>query len=174
MGDITQVKDSEASLGSGAFHPISTGGSNLFDHAMRKESLVSNAVMWAVPLLAAGLSMGAAAAPDPLGGLLWKARPLVVVADQTADPRFQQQIAALEARGRALAAYDIKLLPVAGDSAVLRQRLRLPAKGFAVALVGKDGGVKKTWRDPVDPDRILALIDTMPMRQDEVRRRKPN
>jgi hypothetical protein len=27
---------------------------------------------------------------------------------------------------------------------------------------------------PVDPDRIFALIDTMPMRRDEVRRRKPD
>ncbi len=133
------------------------------------------AVMWAVPLLAAGLlpagSIASEAAPDPLAGLLGKARPLVVVADQIADPRFQRQIVTLEARGPALAAYDIKLLSVIGDSTVLRRKLGLPATGFAVALVGKDGGVKEIWRDPVNPDRIFALIDTMPMRRDEVRRK---
>jgi hypothetical protein len=102
---------------------------------------------------------------------LWKARPLVVVADQPTDPRFQKQIAGLEGRGRALEDYDIKLIAVTGESAALRRKLRLPAAGFAVALVGKDGGVKEAWRNPVDPDRIFALIDTMPMRRDEVRRR---
>ncbi len=139
------------------------------------------AVKWSIPLLAAGLgvarfswsgSIAEAAALDPLAGLLWKERPLVVVADQSDDPRFQKQVAALEARKRALADYDIKLVAITGDSSVLRHKLRLPATGYAVALVGKDGGVKETWRNPVDPDRIFALIDTMPMRRDEVRRRK--
>jgi hypothetical protein len=139
---------------------------------------MSKAVMWSISLLAAGLasagSISCAAPLDPLAGLLWKERPLVVVADQKADPRFQKQIASLEARGRALADYDIKLVAITGDSADLRHKLRLPATGFAVALVGKDGGVKETWRDPVDPDRIFALIDRMPMRRDEIRRRKPD
>jgi hypothetical protein len=137
------------------------------------------ALILVVPLLAAGLDMVgfssvgslAAAGPDALAGLLWKARPLVVVADQPTDPRFQKQIAGLEGRGRALEDYDIKLIAVTGESAALRRKLRLPAAGFAVALVGKDGGVKEAWRNPVDPDRIFALIDTMPMRRDEVRRR---
>jgi len=142
---------------------------------------MSKASIFSIPLLAASLasvglpssgSVADAAALDPLAGLLWKERPLVVVADQLADERFQKQIAALEARGRALADYDIKLVALTGDSAALRHKLRLPATGFAVALVGKDGGVKETWRDPVDPDRIFALIDKMPMRRDEVRRRK--
>jgi hypothetical protein len=142
---------------------------------------MSKAVMWSIPLLAAGLasagfpssgSFAEAAALDPLSGLLWKERPLVVVADTSADPRFQKQITALEVRKHALLDYDIKLVALTGDSSVLRHKLRLPATGFAVALVGKDGGVKETWRDPVDPDRIFALIDRMPMRRDEVRRRK--
>jgi len=139
------------------------------------------AVMWSLPLLAAGLasvgiassgSIAFAGAVDPLSGALWKARPLVVVADQPADPLFQKQIIALEARRRALADYDIKLVAVTGESAALRHKLGLSATGFAVALVGKDGGVKETWRGTVDPDRIFTLIDRMPMRRDEVRRRK--
>jgi hypothetical protein len=102
---------------------------------------------------------------------LGKARPLVVVADQIFDPRFQRQIVTLKARESALADYDVKLVSVIGAGAILRRKLGLPATGFAVALVGKDGGVKEIWRDPVSPDRIFALIDTMPMRQEEVRRK---
>ena len=39
--------------------------------------------------------------------------------------------------------------------------------GFAVVLIGKDGGIKQVWRDPVAPDDIFAVIDAMPMRQRE-------
>jgi hypothetical protein len=142
-----------------------------------------SAVIRSLALLTAGvamidvsssLSLAQAGALDQLNGLAWKTRPLVVVADQADDSRFQRQIALLEPRKRALDDYDVKLVTATEDSAALRHRLRLPAVGFVVALVGKDGGVKQTWRAPVDPDRIFALIDTMPMRRDEVRRRKPD
>ena len=35
-------------------------------------------------------------------------------------------------------------------------------------LVGKDGSVKKVWKDPVDPKQIFTVIDAMPMRRDEM------
>ena len=38
------------------------------------------------------------------------------------------------------------------------------------ALIGKDGRVKDRWTQPFDPGEMTALIDTMPMRQDEMRR----
>lgn len=39
---------------------------------------------------------------------------------------------------------------------------------FAVVLVGKDGGAKDRFTQPVAPDEIYALIDAMPMRQREM------
>ena len=42
---------------------------------------------------------------------------------------------------------------------------------FEVLLIGKDGGVKLRRDKPVAAFEITALIDTMPMRQDEMRRR---
>jgi hypothetical protein len=41
---------------------------------------------------------------------------------------------------------------------------------FALILIGKDGGEKARWLTPVDPQTIANLIDTMPMRQSEMRR----
>ena len=42
---------------------------------------------------------------------------------------------------------------------------------FAVRLVGKDGGVKRSSDAIVDPAALYALIDSMPMRQREMRAR---
>ncbi|MEM1164222.1 MAG: DUF4174 domain-containing protein, partial [Pseudomonadota bacterium] len=50
----------------------------------------------------------------------------------------------------------------------LRERFR-PAD-FTVILVGKDGGEKFRRNGLVDPDELNALIDTMPMRLQEMSR----
>jgi hypothetical protein len=124
--------------------------------------------------LAAGVVSGLGGSPaeaDVLATLLWKARPVVVVADAPDDPRFRRQMATLDAKPAVLADYDIKVVALTGPTAALRKKLGLPPSGFAVALVGKDGGVKGSWREPVDTARVLGLIDTMPMRRDEVRER---
>jgi hypothetical protein len=125
--------------------------------------------------LAAGVALSAGGSPaeaDVLAPLLWKARPVVVVADAPDDPRFRRQVAALNAKPAVLVDYDIKVVALTGPTASLREKLGLPPSGFAIALVGKDGGVKESWREPIDPARILGLIDTMPMRRDEVRRKR--
>jgi hypothetical protein len=41
---------------------------------------------------------------------------------------------------------------------------------FAVLLVGKDGGVKFRSERPVRAEELFALIDTMPMRREEMKR----
>ena len=38
---------------------------------------------------------------------------------------------------------------------------------FGVYLIGKDGGLKKTWKNPVLFDDIAIIIDQMPMRKNE-------
>ncbi|MEM7519319.1 MAG: DUF4174 domain-containing protein [Planctomycetota bacterium] len=38
-------------------------------------------------------------------------------------------------------------------------------------LVGKDGGIKRRWSEPLEPQEVFELIDVMPMRRSEVRRR---
>ena len=61
------------------------------------------------------------------------------------------------------------MLTEAEPGSRLRKSLGVAERGFAVVLVGKDGGVKKVWRDPVDPKGIFTIIDAMPMRQQEMR-----
>lgn len=99
--------------------------------------------------------------PETLEALRWKARPVVVLGMGT--PR-QAQLDALTAVPEALAERDIVLLVDGPGAAPLHART---GAGFAVILIGKDGGIKQVWRDPVAPDDIFAVIDAMPMRQRE-------
>jgi len=53
----------------------------------------------------------------------------------------------------------------------LRKKFNAPAGRFTVILVGKDGGVKFKRHTRVKLSDIFALIDAMPMRQEEMRQK---
>jgi hypothetical protein len=54
----------------------------------------------------------------------------------------------------------------------IRRRLGVQAGPFQVLLIGKDGGVKLRSSEPVSVKDIFGLIDSMPMRQQEMESRK--
>ena len=54
-------------------------------------------------------------------------------------------------------------------AASLREQFGVSPNAFSLTLVGKDGGVKLRTNDPVNLEEIFRLIDSMPMRQDEMR-----
>ena len=51
----------------------------------------------------------------------------------------------------------------------LRRNFSISPGAFTVLLIGKDGGVKLRRESGVELDEIFSLIDTMPMRQREIR-----
>ena len=51
----------------------------------------------------------------------------------------------------------------------LRRAVDTSTAAFSVLLIGKDGGVKLRSAEPVGAERLFALIDTMPMRRQEMR-----
>ena len=106
---------------------------------------------------------------DQLKALHGTSRPVIVLSDSRDDPRVAKQISALDHTRPDLDNRNIKVLTEAQPGSKLRKTLGVEEKGFAVVLVGKDGGVKKVWRDPVDPKAIFTVIDSMPMRQKEMR-----
>lgn len=50
------------------------------------------------------------------------------------------------------------------------QKLRRET-GFEVILIGKDGGVKKRKTELMTTEELFGIIDSMPMRQSEMRRK---
>jgi hypothetical protein len=122
-----------------------------------------------VGLLAVAPLAHAQGVTDQLKSLQGKSRPVVVLSDSRDDPRVARQISALDHTRPDLDQRNIEVLTEAHPGSKLRKSLGVAEHGFAVVLVGKDGSVKKVWRDPVDPHQIFTIIDSMPMRQQEMR-----
>ena len=53
----------------------------------------------------------------------------------------------------------------------LRKRLSVPPGRFTIVLIGKDGGKKIRQESSVDLKEIFAIIDAMPMRQQEMKKK---
>ena len=124
----------------------------------------------ALSIALAGAGAAHAQSPlDRLDALKGSSRPVVVLSDSRDDPRVARQISALDQTRPELDNRNIQVLTEARPGSRLRRTLGVSRRGFAVVLVGKDGGVKKVWRDPVDPKSIFTIIDAMPMRRQEMR-----
>ena len=72
---------------------------------------------------------------------------------------YLQQISAFDAAAAGLKERDLQVMT------------QTSAPAFRVRLVGKDGGVKLDVGTPMTTDALFALIDAMPMRQDELSNR---
>jgi hypothetical protein len=131
--------------------------------------MLKTSAVLSLVLATAGLTAAHAAPLDKLKALRGSSRPVVVLSDSRDDPQVAKQIAALDRTRPALTDRNIEVLTEAAPGSKLRKSLGVAERGFAVVLVGKDGGVKKIWRDPVDPKSIFTVIDAMPMRQREMR-----
>lgn len=109
----------------------------------------------------------------------WRQRVLLVAAPTAADPDFRAQTALLATDAAALPARDVRVINLladelpAADQQLLARQFRLSPGQFAVLLLGKDGGVKLRRARPVAGAELAALIDQMPMRQQEMRRAGP-
>ncbi len=92
-----------------------------------------------------------------LSSYRWKNRVLVVETPSETDDAFAEQLARFEATAADLSERDLVVKTQTG------------AENFQVSLYGKDGGRKWRQSEPLDMDTLFALIDSMPMRQAEMR-----
>ena len=103
-------------------------------------------------------------------------RTLLIFGPSAQDPRVKQQRAWTDGAAAALGDRDLDVVwvPAQTDSPAeknWRRKLKVGAAEFRAVLVGKDGSVKLSRAEPVPPEEICALVDTMPMRQRELRQR---
>ena len=106
-----------------------------------------------------------------LSEFLWKNRPIVVFADNPADPRFQDQLDFLAQDLPALETRDVVILTDADPAAKSALRQKLRPRGFALVVLAKDGSVILRKPLPWHVREITRTIDKQPLRQQEIRDR---
>lgn len=122
--------------------------------------------------------------PDvDLSQLRWKHRIVVAVSDTDTNPSLvhlkdeisnQQEafldrdMVLIELVGEKTGTIDGRMLN-AGTIQQLRDRFRVENEAFCVYLIGKDGGIKVQGDTDTRLDDLFALIDTMPMRRNEMK-----
>ncbi len=113
----------------------------------------------------------------------WKNRLLLVFAPSTSDQRYLEQTQEFGSHAVEFSDRDIIMIQIfdhdesrvdqcplnSFESNALKERFGIRKGQFMIILVGKDGGQKLRASSPVPLSEILALIDSMPMRQQEMR-----
>jgi hypothetical protein len=121
-----------------------------------------------------------------LDSLRWKNRVLVLFSPSEFDASFQSQKQSLASSVEGVLERDLMILEILehGESRVgnqilsgksvqdIRKRLGVHTGPFQVLLIGKDGGVKLRSSEPVSMKELFGLIDSMPMRRQEMESEK--
>jgi len=108
---------------------------------------------------------------EPLKEYLWKRR---VVLSFSAAKSTPERISLLKQIEKYQCEFDdrqmvhIDLIAGSSDHQLLSRQFSVPNTNFNLLLLGKDGGVKLLTSQP-SLENVLTLIDTMPMRQRELR-----
>ena len=117
-----------------------------------------------------------------LDALRWKNRVFLLFSHSESDASFQAQKKGLAFGAEGVVERDLVILEIteqgqsrAGNQLLseksvqeIRKRFGLQTGTFQVLLIGKDGGVKLRSSEPVSMKDLFGLIDSMPMRQQEM------
>ena len=123
--------------------------------------------------------------PTTLASLRDRYRPLLLFAAKPDDPSLLAQMTRLKNAQAGLEHRDVlvialviavpfnnpsstKVALTTEDGIEARRHFNVAPDEFTVILLGKDGGEKLRSRNPVSFQKLKDLIDSMPMRQDEM------
>ena len=113
---------------------------------------------------------------EKMQSLAWKNRVIVLYAPNVNSKEFAQQKQILAAQTKELKERDLVVIECVGktlsaeDKNYVAHHFMHDLTGFGVWLVGKDGSTKLAETQPVTTERFFSLIDSMPMRQSEMKR----
>lgn len=107
-------------------------------------------------------------------------RVLILFPPAAGEARLAAQDRLLAPEGAGLKERDLRVVRVVGDAvaglpdggAALRARFGVPVRTFAVRLIGKDGHVAIARATPITISALFRTIDAMPMRRNEMHRRR--
>lgn len=108
---------------------------------------------------------------EPLKEYLWKRRVVLSFSAAKSTPErifLLKQIEQYQCEFDDRQMVHIDLIAGSNDHQLLSREFSVPNKDFNLVLLGKDGDVKLLTSQP-SLENLLTLIDTMPMRQRELR-----
>ena len=147
---------------------------------------MSNNSLAVLPPLATSLLLLASSATDarPLQPYLWKNRPLLIFAPSESSSQLKRQRRIVATNHAGLRERDMIVIEIVGSrvrtvlgstaafsAAAARKFYGVGPGTFRTILVGKDGGRKLQSSSPIGSARLFRLIDAMPMRKQEIRRK---
>lgn len=126
-------------------------------------------------------TFGAAAKADtdPLTKYIGSDRPIVIFAPDRYDQRLIQQIGRFSIHRREFRDRDVIVIEIGGPfmraegrglphGPMMRERFGIGQDEFAIVLLGKDGTEKHRLNAVSDAQVFYDLIDTMPLRRQEL------
>ncbi len=116
----------------------------------------------------------------------WEDRVILIFAESAAHPRYQEQQKLLQSNEEGLTDRDLVVYRLFKQKAInpggeimkmkwadeLKREFNRSRKSFFFVLLGKDGGVKLRSDQVVEMKQLFELIDSMPMRRAEMRRKE--
>lgn len=104
-----------------------------------------------------------------------KTRPLVVLAYESHKGLATQQTALLKRFNKGLVERKVPLIQLnETQSKAFQKAWGLEEHPFQAVLIGKDGGIKLKSQTPIKATRLFTLIDSMPLRIEEMRKENMN
>jgi Domain of unknown function (DUF4174) len=100
----------------------------------------------------------------------YKSRLFVILSPDEKNAALQSQEAEVRHHARGFQERDLVVLTETVPNGELHERFKVTGDIFRVLLIGKDGHVVLSEAKPIGSDRLFALIDAMPMRQEEMRK----
>lgn len=115
----------------------------------------------------------------------WKNRIILVFAPSSNSDAYKRQMQEFEGREHGILDRELIILELFEDGETrqgnkslservaprMRRQFEVGEGDFVLILIGKDGTVKLRSNRPVAASKLFGLIDAMPMRQEEMRRK---
>jgi len=102
-------------------------------------------------------------------------RKLLLVTDNILNAHFLEEEKMLQTDSAGIKERDLTITTITpSNNKAIYSKWMNNNKGFRLILIGKDGGEKFTSDTPVSCQQLYAIIDAMPMRQQEIKSGKHN
>lgn len=115
----------------------------------------------------------------------WKNRLVLVLTNDATDMNYQNQLKIFQAEAEAIKERKLLIYHITPtryctendnkkwhNSSKLYTNYKQTNAPFEVILIGLDGRIKLTQNEILQTDKLFAIIDGMPMRRAELRRKK--